>query len=308
MRAKKSVRELRDRVNAEAQIWFDDLAACNLAASTITHGRKALMRLLKFLDTKDGPHLLRDVRAADLEAWMSSMFAAKKALSTIENAIGPVQRFYRWLEKRGLIFESQAQEVMMPRFFRPMQFVPTEAQMGRLLVGIPTNAVLDLRDRALLETAYASGLRLAELSGLNVESVDLSQGTVRVIGKGGNERMIPLTRAAVETIRLYLMKSRPVLLRGKENEPALWLAHSGGRRIGSRGLHDLVKSRAAGEGINMSMHAIRRAFATHLLHHGASPMDLKLFLGHSTFKHLKHYLRYAPTELIKIHQRSHLGK
>lgn len=308
MLAKKSVRELRERVNAEAQPWLDDLAARNCSPGTIIHERNALTKLMRFLDSEGGPRRLRDVRSVDLEAWMTSMFEAKYSLYTIQHAIEPVQRYYRWLEKRGLIFENQSHGVEMPRFFRPMQFVPTEAQMGKLLTGIPTNAVLDLRDRALLETVYASGLRLSELSGLNVESVDLAQGTVRVIGKGGRERVMPLTRAASEALRQYLTKSRPVLLRGKENEPALWIAHAGGRRIGHGGLHNLLKSRAAAEGISMSMHAIRRAFATHLLHHGASPMDLKLFLGHATFKHLKHYLRYAPTELVKIHQRSRLGR
>lgn len=308
MRSKKSTRELRERVNAEAQAWFDDLAARNRSPGTVIHERNALVKLLKFLDARGGPHRLRDVRAADLEVWMASMFKAKQSLCTIQHAIEPVQRFYRWLEKRGLIFENQSLGVAVARFFRPMQFVPTEAQMGKLLIGIPTNAVLDLRDRALLETVYASGLRLAELSGLNVESVDLSQGTARVIGKGGYERVMPLTRAAVESLRLYLTKSRPVLLRGKDNEPALWIAHAGGRRIGHGGLHTLIKSRAAAEGIDMSMHSIRRAFATHLLHHGASPMDLKLFLGHATFKHLKYYLRYAPMELIQIHRKSRLGR
>lgn len=308
MLAKKSIREMHARVSAEAQPWLDDLTARNRAPGTIIHARNALVKLLRFLDAQGGPTRLRDVRASDLEAWMTSMFRAKQKMNSIRNAVEPVQRFYRWREKRGLIFENPAQNVEMPRFARPMQPVPTEAEIGGLLIGIPMRAVLDLRDRALLETAYAAGLRLAELAGLNIESVDLAHGSVRTIGKGSRERVMPLTRAAVDAIRLYLEKARPVLLRGHESEPALWLTHKGGRRIGHIGLHDIVKCRAEVIGVEMSMHSIRRAFATHLLHHGASPMDLKLFLGHVTFKHLKHYLRYAPVELMKIHQRSRLGR
>ena len=301
-------REEEARLTSEARPWLDELTARNLSPGTVGHARKALLKLEKFLKARGTRAGYRDVQAADLEAWMDSMRRGGQLPATIDSAIGPVIRFYRWLERHSLIFENPVRNLSAPRYVRRMQPVPSETDMGRLLASIPLRSAINIRDRAILETAYAAGLRIGELRKLDLHSVDLDHGTVRTLGKGARERVVPLTKAAVAVIRLYLAESRPKLLRGRKNEPGLWLAFKGRRRIGAKALHKIIRDRAADAGLRMSMQSIRRAFATHLLNHGASPWDLKLFLGHATFRHLKHYLRYAPEELRKVHQRSRVGR
>lgn len=308
MRANPVVSERRARVREEAQAWLADMEARNLSPRTIRGGEAALLQLLKFLDGRESGLRLRDVREADLDAWRTSMFQANLSLHTIENLLEWAERYYRWMERRGHLFINPTENLEIPSFFRALLPVPSEADMENLLGSIPQRALCDVRDRALLELAYASGLRLSELTSLDVDSVDLAEGFVRSICKGRRERVVPLTKAAVAALRVYLEKSRPRLLRGRNEEPALWIAFKGGRRMGSAGLGQMLKERARDIGVKMSMHSVRRAFATHMLHHGATPMDLKLLLGHASFKHLRHYLRYAPVELIKTHRRSRLGR
>lgn len=308
MRASPHLVKLRAQVREEALPWLDDMAARNLSSGTLQAAEEALTRLLQFLAARGGPGRLRDVSQADLEAWRAAMFDAKRSPYTITSLLEWAERFYRWMERRGLMFQSPAENLERIRFVRPLLPVPSEKDMNRLLTDIPQRAPVDLRDRALLETAYASGLRMAELASLDVGAVDLENATVRAVGKGQLERVVPLTRAALAALRLYLEHARPMLIRGKSNQPALWVAFKGGRRMGIGALHATLKERAQDVGLDLSMHSVRRAFATHLLHHGASPMELKSLLGHRSFRHLRHYLRYAPMELLQTHRRSRLSR
>ncbi len=304
----KSLPEPLARFRPQADSWFDHMRARNLSPLTIIQAGVALSSFGRFLESRNVARGCCAVSKSDLEAWFASRVQAGHAPSFVEGMIGPVIRFFTWLEKRGEIFQNPAAGLQLPRFHRRMQPVPSEAEVNRLLDSIPLRSSLGIRDRAILETAYASGLRRAELAGMNVDSVDLHHGTVRVIGKGSRERVVPLTKTAVKILTLYLGGPREKFLRGRGACSALWLSFNEGERMTRAGLHEMVCLRARDVGLNLSMQSLRRAFATHLLHHGASPMDLKLFLGHATFKHLKHYLRYAPQELQAIHGKSRPGR
>ena len=288
----------------EAQPWLDELVRRNYRPGTVTFSRCALLKLALYLNAQTLVRTCREIRAEHLQAWQRSMFEAKLAMATVQNALDPVRRYFAWLEDRGRIFENPARGLIMPRYTRPMQPVPSEGDLLKLLRSIRTDTWTGIRDRALIETAYASGLRSSELAGLDVNSVDLVNRTVRTLGKGQRERVVPLTQAAVMAIRHYLDDARKRLLLDNQGEPALWIDRIWHTRLGTCGVKKAVVDRAHAVGLHLTPQAIRRAFATHLLHHGAAATELKFLLGHSTFRHLRHYLRYSPEELRRVHRKS----
>ena len=186
--------------------------------------------------------------------------------------------------------------------------VPSVADLRRLLAAPNAAAPFGVRDRALLETAYATGARREELVTLDATAVDLVNATVRVVGKGRRERVLPLTRPAVAWLNRYTTRARPVLLKGKLDEPALWIdLHAG--RLSPHGLDVLVKKHAAAAKLRgVTPHTLRRACATHLLQGGAHPVFVQQLLGHATLRHLAHYLRMTIAELKATHARSKPGR
>lgn len=295
------------RLVAEAKPWLDNLKARNLSPNTIKCSEKALRQLARYLLAQNQSQSCRDIRSDNLEGWLRSLFESKLKIASIHSAWNPVRLYCQWLVERGLIFDNPTRGLTLPRYYRPLQPVPTEAQMRLLLESVPTKRATGMRDLAILEVAYASGLRKHELAGLDLDSVDLVHRTVRTIGKGKRERVVPLTKAAVEAVQAYIKAARPRLLGMKKDHPALWLERIAGCRLSLCGIEKSITFRARAVGLHITARSIRRAVATHLLQHGATPIELKFFLGHTTFRHLRHYLRYSPEELRKIHRNSRLG-
>lgn len=296
--------EFPSEIWEEVRPWIESMAARNLSPQTIRQCRKVL-RMFAGEIVGGGVHRLRDVTPAHYETWVCSLISAGVKPSTCENRIRPVRWFFHWAEARGRVFADPTVGTSMVRFVRPMQYVPSEANMTALLGSVSLDGShLERRDRAILEVAYATGFRLAELIRMNVDSVDLDLRLARILGKGAKERVVPLTVMATDALRRYLMQSRRILLGARHDDGAMWVQPAGGLRIGELTMQRMVRARGKAVGMRLSPQAIRRAFATHLLRHGASPYHLKKFLGHATFKHLKQYARYAPEDLKAIHARS----
>lgn len=297
--------EFPPAILSEVQPWLDSMAARNLSPKTIRQCRKVLRKFAEEIIGDDAKRL-RDVTPARYDAWLRGLLASGVKPASCENRIRPVRWFYQWAESRGMIFADPTAGTVMIRFVRPLQHVPREADMVTLLSSVPLNGShLERRDRALLEVAYATGFRVGELVRMNVDSVDLELKLARILGKGAKERVVPLTMMATEALRRYLTESRRVLLATRHDDGALWVHAVRGVRTGELAVQRIVRSRGEMVGLKITPQAIRRAFATHLLRHGASPYHLKNFLGHATFKHLKQYARYAPEDLKAIHARSH---
>ena len=166
---------------------------------------------------------------------------------------------------------------------------------------------LALRDRALLETAYASAARRSELAGLDVGSVDWANGVLRIRGKGERERIVPLTRAALLALNRYLQDARPRL--GRESgDMALFLSLRGGHRLGSAGLAGVIRRRAAAAGFDLAPHGIRRAVATYLVRRGAPIYQVKELLGHQSFRHLSRYSLPQTANVQRLLRRSRLNR
>jgi site-specific recombinase XerD len=292
----------------EIRPWLDHLAAVNRSPLRILSCRDVLWKLAGYLWAEHKIDRLGDAGVLHLDAWTWWLNRQNKSASTCASAIGITKQFYGWLEKQGLIFENPAKTLVVPLVRRRLMPVLTEQQVCAILQSITGDHDLDLRDRAFLEVAYATGFRRHELVAMNLDSLDLVNRTARVLGKGQRERVVPLTHAAVDALNHYLKRARPHLLRGRQDQPALFLSERAGRRICGVGMLERTVLRANAVGIRASVHMLRRSFATHLLRGGASVAHLKDLLGHVTYKHMGHYLQYAPTELQAVHRKSPLGR
>jgi len=191
---------------------------------------------------------------------------------------------------------------------RPDRFPKTlsEAQVEALLAAPDVDTPLGLRDRAMLETLYATGLRVSELTALKLFEVGLNEGVVRVFGKGSKERLVPLGQVALEWIERYLKEARPQLLAGRNCDAVFVTRRAAG--LSRQMFWHLVKRHAAQAGIDparISPHTLRHAFATHLINHGADLRVVQLLLGHADISTTQVYTHVARERLKQLHARHH---
>jgi integrase/recombinase XerD len=197
----------------------------------------------------------------------------------------------------------------MPKRTKGILQVPTEAEMKRLLAQPNVLRPIGLRDRALFEVAYGCGLRRGELERLTIFDPDLQQGTLRVLGKGRKERIVPLGSQAVHWLRKYLKHSRRKLLKGKVDLEALWISTQA-RALGGFAIRQqlYVYVKKAKIETPMNLHSLRKACVTHMLAHGAHPVQIQMLLGHADLRHLSQYLNVTITDLKQAHKRTRPGK
>jgi site-specific recombinase XerD len=224
--------------------------------------------------------------------------------SSISRKLASLRAFFGYLEKLGMIQNNPTASVAGPKLEKrlPQYFHETEIDRSISLIDSETGA--GVRNRAILELFYGTGMRLSELVGLDIQDIDFSGGTVRVLGKGGKQRIMPLGRAAAGALRRYLeIRNRfSPALRNK----ALFL-NPQGERISSRGVQYLVR-KALSEGSEkrqLSPHMLRHSFATHLLDHGADLQAVKELLGHASLSTTQTYTHLTRDRLQKVYRQAH---
>jgi integrase/recombinase XerD len=211
---------------------------------------------------------------------------APAAAATLGRKVACLRSFYRHLRRDGLIEHDPAAELHGPRKTQRLPRVLTRQEVARLLREPKGTEPLALRDRALLEVMYACGLRVSEVTGLQVTDVDLQEGMLRARGKGSKERLVPVGRHASAALSAYLARGRPVLAQsrsaGAGGESTLFLNRRGGG-LSRQGLYKIVQGHARGAGLQarMSPHTLRHSFATHLLAGGCDLRSLQEMLGHA---------------------------
>jgi len=224
--------------------------------------------------------------------------------SSVGRKLAALRSFFRFLNRERLLEGNPARPVPSPARPKTLPAVLTVDEAARLLEtpGGPPRS--PLRDRALLELLYSSGLRVSELTGLDVEDLDLSEGSVRVRGKGRKERIVPVGRKAIEAVRAYLAKER---CGGGAGERALFLNVRDGGRLTSRSVHRLLGARALRQGWRkrISPHALRHSFATHLLGSGADLRAIQEMLGHQSLSTTQRYTRLDTEQLTRIYESAH---
>lgn len=219
--------------------------------------------------------------------------------------IAALRAFYRFCTDEQLLPRNVAENLSLPRRWKRLPKALSEAEMQRLLEPPPGPTPSDLCDQAVLELAYASGLRLAELRQLRLEQLHLDAGFVCVLGKGNKERVVPVGRPAVEALQRYLEVGRPPLV--TRRSPGTVFLTRRGTAFASNTLWLRIKRRARRAGIarNITPHMLRHSFATHLLEHGADLRIIQELLGHANLGTTEIYTHVAGRHLRDVHQRFH---
>lgn len=224
---------------------------------------------------------------------------------TSARLLSSLRRFYHYLLREGLIREDPTATLEAPRLGRPLPKSLSEEQVELLLNAPDSNSPLGLRDRAMLETLYATGLRVSELVGLTLQQVNLQSGVVKVIGKGDKERLVPLGEEAVVWLQRYLNAARVKLLHGLTSD-ALFPTARGAAMTRQAFWHNIKRyAQRAGLETSLSPHTLRHAFATHLLNHGADLRVVQMLLGHVDLSTTQIYTQVARERLKQLHAQHH---
>ena len=272
-----------------------------LAVATLAAYRGDLTRFSCWLSRRGLG--LEEARRLDVLDFLAEH--AHRPPRTIARRLSALRRFYQHLEREGRIAGNPCDRIDLPRLGRPLPGTLTERDVERLLAAPDADTVLGVRDRAMLEVLYATGLRVSELVGLRSEQVDLRQGVLRVVGKGGRERLVPLGEQAVDWLERFLERGRTGIL-GARSSSALFPTGRGGAMT-RQAFWQLVKRYARRAGIlrDVSPHTLRHAFATHLLDHGADLRVVQMLLGHRDISTTQIYTHVARERLKALHARHH---
>jgi site-specific recombinase XerD len=225
--------------------------------------------------------------------------------ATVARKLAAVRALYDYLRRRGEVSQNPAELLPRPRSDSRLPHVLSAEDMRTLLERIPTATALDSRDRAMLEIAYSCGLRCSEMVALDLESVDFESETLRVRGKGGKERVVPLGEPAQRALTTYVNRWRPALL-ADPKQPALLLSKSGRRLSPSDVTRRLARwVREAAIAGRVSPHALRHSFATHMLEGGADLRAIQELLGHASVSTTQIYTRVEPGRLRRAYRTAH---
>jgi len=289
-----------------AEDFMSAMAVRNYSPASIAHYRMDLKRLVSFLEER-GRTRPQEVTVGDLEAFRLDVVEKNFSEKTLHSYLRIVPQFFDCLEAGQVIFVNPAIDFQLPKL--PYRFVPVldEQEIKRLLEQPDVSTPVGLRDRALLETAYATGARREELANLTLDRLNLARQTARLFGKGRKERVVPLGKHATYWLERYLKEARPQLLRGHQEE-AVWIGSQLGCKMQSPKLGTLITEVAKAANVKISAHGLRRACATHMLRRGAHPLLIQELLGHTGGHSLKHYLRLSMDDLKKTLNRSKPGR
>jgi site-specific recombinase XerD len=246
------------------------------------------------------------VEHRDVRLFAAGLSESGAAAATVARKLASLRGLYDHLVRTESVGQNPADLVGSPKQARKLPRVLAPQQMAALLDRIPAHTPLEIRDRAMFELAYSCGLRCEEITGLDLEAVDFESEQLRVRGKGGRERLLPVGEPAQRALQRYLETARPALLVADPGERALLLSRRG-RRLSSsdvrRRLRGWVREAAIGAGI--SPHSLRHAFATHLLEGGADLRSIQELLGHASISTTQVYTRVDPTRLRRQYEQSH---
>ncbi|MES2978144.1 MAG: site-specific tyrosine recombinase XerD [Pseudomonadota bacterium] len=281
-------------------LWLED----GLSPNTLAAYRRDLSMYSEWLDAQPGFGPLDKTAESDLNRYFLARHEGTRATSA-NRRLTVLKRYFRWaLRERHVVgdptlkLQSAKQALRVPKTM-------SEAQVEALLGAPPDDSALGMRDRAMLELMYASGLRVSELVGLKTFHAGMNEGVLRVMGKGSKERLVPFGQVARDAIVRYLAEARPAILGGQQTDDLFVTAR--GSAMSRVMFWMLVKkyARAAGILSPLSPHTLRHAFATHLLNHGADLRAVQMLLGHADISTTTIYTHVARERLKQLHAAHH---
>jgi integrase/recombinase XerD len=281
------------------RLWLEE----GLSRNTLESYRRDLAQFAEWLQQHAAKPLLKAERG-DIEVYLGKRTPVSKPRS-ISRLVASLRRLYRFALREGRIEIDPTLQLGSPKLPRSLPKSLSEDEVERLLQAPDVNELLGLRDRAMLETLYATGLRVSELVSLKISEVSLDMGVVRATGKGNKTRLVPLGEEALHWITRYLSEGRPGIVNGQLSD-AMFVTQRG-EAMTRQAFWYLIKRYAKLAGISkpLSPHVLRHAFATHLLNHGADLRVVQMLLGHADISTTQIYTHVARERLKQLHAVHH---
>ncbi len=286
-----------------AEAWLDAVwMEKGLSQNTLTSYRRDIDRFLSWVEAR-GQHCAQMDRAG-VNAYLADAIAGGAQARTTARWLSSLRGFYGWLLREQHVATDPTLQVERPRIGRPLPHTLSETEVDALLDAPDTRTAIGLRDRAMLELLYASGLRVSELVGLSLGQLGLEQGVVQVVGKGNKERIVPMGEDALTWLQRYLRDGRTELHAGDSHYVFPGRA---GKALTRQAFWYRIRRYAVAAGIrkHLSPHTVRHAFATHLLNHGADLRVVQMLLGHSDLSTTQIYTHVARHRLRELHASHH---
>jgi integrase/recombinase XerD len=280
-------------------VWMER----GLSSNTLAAYRADLAALSRWLAQR-GTTLARTTRADLIDFIAARVNGGARPRSTARQ-LSSFRRFFRYLVREGMVREDPTAQIAMPKIGRSLPRSLSEGEVESLLAAPAVADPLGFRDRTMLELLYATGLRVSELVNLKLAQVNLSQGVIRVLGKGNRERLIPLGEEAVRWLKAFVAGARGEILLDRTTD-YLFPTRRGDRMTRQAFWHIIKRyARKAGVDRDLSPHTLRHAFATHLLNHGADLRVVQMLLGHSDLSTTQIYTHVARERLKELHSQHH---
>ncbi len=298
----------------------------NLSAHTVRAYDSDIAQFLAWVAAERGRKISllqpSDLDASAVRGWIGSLNRAGKARTSVARKLSAVRAFLQHLRYEDMLEDDPSSAVVAPRLDRTIPVHLSESEITALLDSIDTSTPLGRRDRAMFELFYASGLRLSELVGVDLEDLDLGARVVRVLGKGGKERIVPFNQTTAEAIRAWMKDRAGIDAEGEATRhderrakdrgrrarraQALFLNARGGRITG-RSVDRLLRRyvTACSTRLGISPHALRHSFATHLLQRGADLRGIQELLGHARISTTERYTHVNATQLMEVYRKAH---
>lgn len=245
--------------------------------------------------------------ASDVDAFLARQRDLNKATSSISRLISSMRKFYQWLARQNIQKLNPMLEIDLPKKERRLPTALSQAEMNRLLEQPNTKRKLGIRDRAILETLYATGMRVSELINLELQDLHDDLGLVRVLGKGEKERLIPISPVALDWIKKYENEVRdPLILQVGKSDEHIFL-NNRGKKITRQAIWQMIKKYCQMSAItkDVTPHTLRHTFATHLLENGADLRVVQEILGHSDISTTQIYTNLSQKQILNVYQKTH---
>ncbi|MBS4194559.1 site-specific tyrosine recombinase XerD [Lederbergia citri] len=277
-----------------------------LAQNTIISYERDLKRYLKYLQQVEQLKSLNDVSRIHIVQFLSFLKGEGKSAKTLARHIASIRAFHQFLLREKAVEQDPSVHIETPQLERTLPKVLSFGEVESLLETPNQSSPFGLRDKAMMELLYATGIRVSELINLDMENVHLTMGFVRCIGKGNKERIIPIGKMAQSVIEQYIKESRPKLKNPKNRTEALFLNHHG-NRLTRQGFWKIIKKLASEAKIEKELtpHTLRHSFATHLLENGADLRAVQEMLGHADISTTQIYTHVTKTRLKDVYTKFH---
>jgi len=280
-----------------------------LAANTITSYKRDLESYISFLQELTPDITWQDVSRLQMMQFLAKLKEESKSAKTIARHIASFRAFHQFLFREKITPTDPSSHLESPKLEKSLPKVLSMEEVDQFLAACKTSTPTGMRDQAMIEMLYATGMRVTELIDLDISNVYLDLGFVRCIGKGNKERIVPIGQAALKATDRYLQFGRGKLINQKHRSEALFLNHRG-KRLTRQGLWKIIKAHAAMAGVaqNITPHSLRHSFATHLLMNGADLRAVQEMLGHADISTTQIYTHITNTRLKEVHRQFHPRK